>query len=521
MWKPSLCFQFGLCVCGHSTSCPNGVSALRLWHKLKPWMQAQFRKHKGEVGPGRELLDSQRAVLCFSPGESLPQSAENPETCPQKVFLHVGYVNRTTWHFAAVCLHTEVEDLLSPELLEALPPHPDVVHVCVKTPAQGADSLGVRTDMQALSEKLDYAFPWAVSVFAISDKEDHWQHADTSSVVVPLTVFQKVESREVWRGMAREEEDRLAALRGQKRKQPAKGGPGRPRRPRAGPSTTNADPAPDDAAASAPEAAPEGVPDAAEGHGLGVYSEHEESEEDDQDDGTDYDNEVAQPSGSSSSDSEMSSSSTSPCNSEDAAQEGGFGDNEQPAAARNRAEAAEKPADLGPDAAEAAEKPADLLAGPDAAEPAGMPELPDQHGERRPVEDRVAGRRADFDKNELDLGPLGRLRFYPHTKVLVAVCPSHGPDCRMQRSVQAHPRARDRSSILGGQGRPLGLLMSWLQAQTEHPTQQEHIHLFSAARGARLEGRATLLLQPGGAGFAAATERPMEEGEEDEPARIK
>ena len=91
----------------------------------------------------------------------------------------------------------------------------------------------------------------------------------------------------------------------------------------------------------------------------------------------------------------------------------------------------------------------------------------------------------------------------------------------MQRSVQAHKRARDRSSILGGQGRPLGLLMSWLQAQTEHHTQQEHIHLFSAARGARLEGRATLLMQPGGAAFAAATERPMEEGEEDEPVRIK
>ena len=109
----------------------------------------------------------------------------------------------------------------------------------------------------------------------------------------------------------------------------------------------------------------------------------------------------------------------------------------------------------------------------------------------------------------------GRLTYYDKTKTIVASCGLHGARCRLTRTVQgSYLEGRE------GQGRPLGLLYSWLSAP-EGMEQHEHQREFRPDFPARCLAR-VLLVENGGPniGRLFELERPRRDGEDEEPAEI-
>ena len=71
-----------------------------------------------------------------------------------------------------------------------------------------------------------------------------------------------------------------------------------------------------------------------------------------------------------------------------------------------------------------------------------------------------------------------------------------------------------------GQGRPVGLLVSWLLRRNECATAAEHVKMKVSPRSDRVAAREMFCQMDGGAGFAAAYEREQRDGEVDEPHTI-
>ena len=108
---------------------------------------------------------------------------------------------------------------------------------------------------------------------------------------------------------------------------------------------------------------------------------------------------------------------------------------------------------------------------------------------------------------------------------MTAICSHEGHgDCRMLRSLRPHPRRRAGTiNATAGQGRPVGLLVLWLQAQHDHGTQQGHMHRFQHSHARRLEARLwlydTLSLED--FGRLQQIERQLDDGEGTEPEKIR
>ena len=108
--------------------------------------------------------------------------------------------------------------------------------------------------------------------------------------------------------------------------------------------------------------------------------------------------------------------------------------------------------------------------------PAGRPAEQSASAPGRPGDRRVAPRVNVNPVYEVPPGP-GTLVFNMVASSLDAHCrqPGHGDGCRLNRTVKAGRKAN------GSQGRPVGLLMAWLEDAANHPTRAAHL---AAARAA-------------------------------------
>ena len=105
--------------------------------------------------------------------------------------------------------------------------------------------------------------------------------------------------------------------------------------------------------------------------------------------------------------------------------------------------------------------------------------------------------------------PGGLLRFYDRSQIVVAHCERHGlGKCRLTRTLRGSDRANRAA-----QGRPLGLLFSWLQCE-DHGDPRDRDALPTLAE--RQAGRAAFADLDESDRFLAL-ERPQRDGEEDEP----
>jgi len=112
--------------------------------------------------------------------------------------------------------------------------------------------------------------------------------------------------------------------------------------------------------------------------------------------------------------------------------------------------------------------------------------------------------------------PQGCVRLYLARREVVAHCnnPAHGNKCRLSRKLTEW-----RGKARLGQGRPLGLLVAWLQLAIDPrcDTTQSHVHIQPLPSFAeRVAARAFFKTLPGSEPFLQE-ERPCRDGEEEEP----
>ena len=112
-------------------------------------------------------------------------------------------------------------------------------------------------------------------------------------------------------------------------------------------------------------------------------------------------------------------------------------------------------------------------------------------------------------------GGLGQIRYNVAQEVLIARCPVHGDNCRRRRAATLSPLPR-----LRGQGRPIGLLVSWLMRAHEEETSGDHVKMKPSPLHDRIAAREAFYHMEGGRAFAEAFEREVGDDETEEPIKI-
>ena len=166
---------------------------------------------------------------------------------------------------------------------------------------------------------------------------------------------------------------------------------------------------------------------------------------------------------------------------------------------------------------------ADVSHRPDAAV-AGPPETrePDTHPDPD-EEDAAKGLRRAPQATTVVQVAGHEIRYNHESSAFIAICrckdhSTETADCKKQRT--ANPAASGRRSNRG-QGRPLGLLVAWLQICDCHATGDAHKNAVdSITREQRVQGR-KLLMRQRGAVELASHERPKVGDEDSEPEDIK
>lgn len=134
-----------------------------------------------------------------------------------------------------------------------------------------------------------------------------------------------------------------------------------------------------------------------------------------------------------------------------------------------------------------------------------VPPPPEVPRERQGPDDRVY----------LDVGGGGRLVYYKTRQEFYAECPlrgtGHQRNCRRSRTSRSSENMRRP-----GQGRPLGLLLAWLESAEQHDTSDSHKVLFHTTHEDRKNARQFLKTLPGSDALFEY-ERHLEPGEDSEP----
>ena len=464
-FRKSTCMQAGVCVCqAHNPG--QGPKSWQLCARMRQRLKQLCPKVDKRSSPRRVLLEQRCLVLGFSAAQQ-----------PGDIFLHVGYINFSTWHFAGQVLQE------APELADVSPfVRAGVLHLRAETAQQTGPALDVFSDLQFIQAFLDLQSSWSLRLYEISHHDMDWLDHEHYPDTVPVRAVPDVGEFGVWRG---------GAELGPAQRRPRNAGQrssGRPCRAAAGASGDGPDgPDGDDG-----EVPPE--------DGL-LYEDDAEPEE--EDDVAAADDVLA----------------------EQAADTGQPEDAEgwQEVAEAVQADDVEDAAPENIEAPQAAEAPRvareDVAGGPaDAAEAAAAA------APAAPHPPRAAHARDMNASQQFDLDGLGCLRYFPHTSPpkIVAVCsrPEHQPDCRISRVTVASEFA---TRNFRGQGRPIGRLVSWLQMQNHesYPDARRHIHNCSASFPDRQAARAFFVSLPGGRAFAERTERPARDLEQSEPEHIR
>ena len=207
--------MLGVCVCGSSPqSCPD---ALFFSLKLRVWQQATFWKKQQVASEPRKQLEDQAVVLGFTAVRSDDQPPGDAEHADHRHFVHIGFINYTTWHFVVLRLYSDLAMLGLPSELNE---ETGAMQVGPLPPSSAGASLGVYTDLQFYRDVLDLSLPWKVQLYTVSTDEMSWQHLDSSSSVVPLVPWSEsdVPPFQVWLGSAQEKANRGASSKPEKKK---------------------------------------------------------------------------------------------------------------------------------------------------------------------------------------------------------------------------------------------------------------------------------------------------------------
>ncbi|CAE7191096.1 unnamed protein product [Symbiodinium sp. KB8] len=473
-FRPSPCFLNGCCSCDSKQS-------VNFQSKLSKYLRSVFSKKDGVVPKERLLLDRRLVFLAFQTQDARSSAATVNKA---EIFMHVAYVNLTSWRFTGLKMHPVrwSEDGC-------------VTLQIIADSSTAADaSLQVQTDMELCLRSLNLSTGCEVSLYVLSDKTSHWEPQQGVNLVpvvaLPDFSFQWMNddgpgpSRRGGRGEKRQrnDEDMDELELAQRLLHPGPRAAQTKSAPKRGASDQAAGEQPsqdDDRLDRESVAASEALD--SQGSAASAISWLEELDK-------------ASESASDASSTDGSDVIAELCPVEGAKQAG----EAAPVGAREAGEAV----------------PADANAN-QAGEAAAA-------GEGVAAARRAAALRDRTGTQTLRIGSLGELRFLPQSSQFVAVCehPAHG-DCRRARTAIGSSSDRLNTAMQRGQGRPLGMLTAWLQAQHAHESQQSHCHGFAASLEVRRSARDYMLTLPGGSDFSQRFERPCRPDEPAEPAAIR
>ena len=128
----------------------------------------------------------------------------------------------------------------------------------------------------------------------------------------------------------------------------------------------------------------------------------------------------------------------------------------------------------------------------------------------------VSAEPKDMNPSAIEIPGYGVIRYYAKDQHMTAFCETHKAiDCRRSRTCKGHARPNGQRS---GQGRPIGVLTSWLMDPEFHedPELKKEVHSLPKRQAAR----AHFLTLPNSATFSDSFERPKRPHEPDEPPNI-
>ena len=485
--RASLCEQLMFCVCGDgedSFHFHQNLTALLKPHlkaKAKPRPPGESQKKKKEMDkpPGRLKIEAGFLVLRLqastSQGTDGPSSSHDRQSWSEAVrlrgqaisgngkecYFHIGYMNFASWHFAGI-------ELVSEGVL-------DDGSFSLRAP-----SIPVfRRSLTFVHECIDLEHAWMCSLLVLHSTDEPVPWSQMSAGALRAGVFQEIPSFWVWKGRRQERLQRLQFQRA--RSSNNKKRSNAPRRPEA--------------------AVPDAIADVYEDEDLPIAAL------------------VLQRLGGVDGDEEEPSDSDGGEN----AQEADDAANEQGRPAKR----ARPPRAPRPRQAAAPAAPAPAAPGPAAPRPAvpvppvPAPAVPAPDMPAPAVAEPLQPRRAVVGRSRTGTEvrfstPVGDLAFYPQNSTMSAFCtnPRHN-DCRRNRTVKP-----SENIFRQGQGRPIGLLMAWLQQSNDYATKDEHVRWCNPGFRHRQSGRSQFMALNDAARFAAH-ERPRRPDEDnDEPHEI-
>lgn len=139
------------------------------------------------------------------------------------------------------------------------------------------------------------------------------------------------------------------------------------------------------------------------------------------------------------------------------------------------------------------------------------PDLPLDKAESGVKDATAKTRVAKIEDDRFDFPPYGSVRYNYRQRNLVAHCSCHSGNCRRTRTVNP-PTGRGRTK---GQGRPIGLLVAWLQKAEDHTSDKNHSSQCRPSLHERHTARETFY-DLGGKEWAQTYEREKEDNEPSE-----
>ena len=520
-FKLSDCHKAGLCVCTEH------IDARFMVENLKRHMQHIFWKRKKIPSAARKYLENGVVFFEFrSSGvgrsgkpakDDAGASSDSWEDCfrkssgeqaEQELYFYIDHVNYSTWHFGALHMQKADSNAAATPLC--------LLEPCFDGATAGAGGShigrdGLYSDLEMFARLFDLNLKWSLRFRVMSSREIDWPLEAFSTV--PTVLMPESEELVLWAGSLEESKRRsefakakAAKLKQGKKRAHRKQGavvPLRVKRRRRRP------------AGGVENEGDQGT-DAIEDNQLAT------------DDGED-ENEVATPSDRGDGASFGSYEGDSLINDlqdglgvdlvdETQAETGenGSGSDEDEAEAGGLQE----PEDLWNELADEMalqeaplrlSEPVETESAAARAEPAAAPALQAPAAVARNA--RAGGPRSSDNREVFNLpDDLGNIRFYFGSTNLVAFCPVHAGDCR--RSATCEPKTAR------GSGRPLGMLVAWLQAASSFDSKMAHVSTCRPELERRQEARRFFLSLSGAREFAEAFEKQSPGGVDEEPARV-
>ncbi|CAE7321147.1 unnamed protein product, partial [Symbiodinium necroappetens] len=165
------------CVCVCSDPDP-----LHFCRKLQQWMKKVFHKVNNTACEARKLLESQMVVLEYRTVEAQEPAPGSMAASGQVLYGHVGHINFSTWHHVLLRLTAEMEELgLPSDLSEST----GALQVGAFPAESAGAALGIFSDLQ-FYQQLDLKRAWEIRPHVISVLDKHWHSMDSSASAVPL-----------------------------------------------------------------------------------------------------------------------------------------------------------------------------------------------------------------------------------------------------------------------------------------------------------------------------------------------